>query len=126
MTSSVAIGQDHLLRRGARGAGVSDPRRSRLQGDPGESRRTHHPEGLPRHWRAAVAHPCLEEGKLLPALGISAEQLDNTWTGWPRMAVKDGFGYVSYTGNAQVCLRTIRIDQLTDWDSESGESVRIA
>ena len=62
----------------------------------------------------------------LPALGISAEQFDNTWTGWPRMVIKDGIGYVFYTGNAQVGLRKIRIDRLTNWESEGGESVRIA
>ena len=33
----------------------------------------------------------------LPALGIGAERFDNTWTGWPRMVVKDDVGYVFYT-----------------------------
>jgi len=61
---------------------------------------------------------------VLPALGINAEHFDNTWTGWPRMVVKDGIGYVFYTGNAQVGLRKIRIDRLTNWECEGGETVR--
>ena len=61
----------------------------------------------------------------LPALGISPHQFDNTWTGWPRMVVKDGIGYVFYTGNAQVGLRTIPIDQLTNWESEGGETFQV-
>ena len=42
------------------------------------------------------------------------------------MVAKDGGGYVFYTGNAQVGLRKIQIDRLTDWESEGGEIVRIA
>ncbi len=61
----------------------------------------------------------------LPALGIGVERFDNTWTGWPRMVVKDDVGYVFYTGNAQVGLRTIPVRQLTDWASEGGDSIRI-
>ncbi len=61
----------------------------------------------------------------LPALGIGADRFDNTWTGWPRMVVKDDVGYVFYTGNAQVGLRTIPIRRLTDWESEGGETFRI-
>ena len=61
----------------------------------------------------------------LPALGIGAERFDNTWTGWPRMFVKGDTGYVFYTGNAQVGLRTIPVRQLTDWESEGGETFRM-
>ena len=61
----------------------------------------------------------------LPALGIGGERFDNTWTGWPRMVVKGDTGYVFYTGNAQVGLRTIPIRRLVDWDSEGGETIRI-
>ena len=61
----------------------------------------------------------------LPALGIGAERFDNTWTGWPRMVVKDDVGYVFYTGNAQVGLRTIPIRRLVDWESEGGETLRM-
>ena len=61
----------------------------------------------------------------LPALGIGQERFDNTWTGWPRMVVKDDVGYVYYTGNAQVGLRTIPVRQLTDWESEGGDTFRI-
>ena len=61
----------------------------------------------------------------LPALGIGAERFDNTWTGWPRMVVKDDVGYVFYTGNAQVGLRTIPVRQLTDWETEGGDTIRI-
>ncbi len=61
----------------------------------------------------------------LPAMGISGEHFDNTWTGWPHMVVRGDTGYVFYTGNAQVGLRTIPIRQLTDWDFEGGETIRI-
>lgn len=61
----------------------------------------------------------------LPALGIGAERFDHTWTGWPRMVVKGDTGYVFYTGNAQVGLRTIPIQHLVDWESEDGETFRI-
>ena len=62
----------------------------------------------------------------LPALGTGADRFDHTWTGWPRMLVKDGVGYVFYTGDAQVGLRKIPIDQLTDWSSEGGTTIRLA
>ena len=61
----------------------------------------------------------------LPALGIGTERFDHTWTGWPRMVVKDGLGYVFYTGNAQVGLRMIPIRRLVDWDGEGGETIRM-
>ena len=41
------------------------------------------------------------------------------------MVVKGGVGYVFYTGNAQVGLRKIKIDPLTNWESEGGEIVRV-
>lgn len=56
----------------------------------------------------------------LPASGISKYQFDATWTAWPRMFVKDGVGYVFYTGGRHIGLRTIPIAQLTRWDSEGG------
>lgn len=59
----------------------------------------------------------------LPGLGISANQFDANWVGWPRMFIKDGIGYVFYTGGAQVGLRTIAINQLTNWESEGGKSI---
>ena len=61
----------------------------------------------------------------LPALGIGAERFDHTWTGWPRMVVRGDTGYVFYTGNAQVGLRTISVQRLVDWSSEGGETFRI-
>ena len=72
-----------------------------------------------KHW---TYHP---NNPVLHGLGIGAEQFDNTWTGWPRMVVKDSIGYVFYTGNAQVGLRTIPVDQLTNWESEGGEMIRL-
>lgn len=59
----------------------------------------------------------------LPGLGISAEQFDNRWVGWPRMVVKDDIGYVFYTGNARVGLRKIPLNQLTNWNSEGGKII---
>lgn len=59
----------------------------------------------------------------LPGLGISADQFDSNWVGWPRMYIKDGVGYVFYTGNAQVGLRTIRLEDLIDWQTEGGETL---
>ena len=59
----------------------------------------------------------------LPGLGIGADQFDSNWVGWPRMYIKDGVGYVFYTGNAQVGLRTIRLEDLTNWQTEGGETL---
>lgn len=59
----------------------------------------------------------------LPGLGINADQFDRNWVGWPRMHIKDNIGYVFYTGNAQVGLRTIRIENLTNWATEGGETI---
>ena len=56
----------------------------------------------------------------LPGLGIGPDQFDNNWVGWPRMLVKDGVAYVFYTG---VGLRTIPVEQLTDWRSEGGKTI---
>lgn len=63
---------------------------------------------------------------VLPASGISEDQFDNGWTGWPRMIINDGVGYVFYTGNAQVGLRTISIEALTRWETEGGDTVTLA
>ena len=59
----------------------------------------------------------------LPGLGINADQFDSNWVGWPRMYIKDGIGYVFYTGNAQVGLRTIPIDNLINWKTEHGLTI---
>lgn len=64
-----------------------------------------------RRWTYYPRNPAL------PALGISSDQFDSNWTGWPRMVIRDGVGYVFYTGNAQVGLRTIPVDRLTDWEN---------
>ena len=61
----------------------------------------------------------------LPGLGIDADRFDCNWVGWPRMYVKGNIGYVFYTGNAQVGLRTIPIDSLTDWETEGGETIKL-
>ena len=69
----------------------------------------------------------------LPGLGISVDQYENKWVGWPRMFVHDGIGYVFYTGGAQtnertICqigLRTIALDKLTDWTSEGGQTLNL-
>ena len=58
----------------------------------------------------------------LPGLGIGSAQFDNNWVGWPRMFVKDSVGYVFYTGNAQVGLRTIPLDDLINWQTEGGQT----
>ena len=59
----------------------------------------------------------------LPGSGISKEQFDNSWVGWPRMYIKDGIGYVYYTGGRQIGLRTISIEQLINWQSEGGSAI---
>jgi len=61
----------------------------------------------------------------LPGLGISSYQFDSNWVGWPRMFIKDGIGYVFYTGGGQVGLRKIRLAQLTSWESEGGQTIDI-
>lgn len=72
------------------------------------------------HWEYYPRNPAL------PALGIGAEQFDNSWTGWPRMVIRGDTGYVFYTGNAQVGLRKIRIDKLINWDGEGGKTIHLA
>ena len=62
----------------------------------------------------------------LPGLGINADQFDSNWVGWPRMYIKDGVGYVFYTGNAQVGLRMIPIEHLINWEAEGGETVDLS
>ena len=56
----------------------------------------------------------------LPGLGISANQFDAAWVGWPRMWVENDTGYVFFTGGGETGLRTIPINQLTNWESEGG------
>jgi predicted GH43/DUF377 family glycosyl hydrolase len=69
------------------------------------------------HWAYYPRNPAL------PALGISADQFDSAWVGWPRMYVEDNVGYVFYTGNAQIGLRTISLADLTNWNTEHGETL---
>jgi predicted GH43/DUF377 family glycosyl hydrolase len=59
----------------------------------------------------------------LPAAGISKEQFDTDWVGWPRMFVKNGVGYVYYTGGKHIGLRTISLKELTNWNSEGGKTI---
>lgn len=59
----------------------------------------------------------------LPGSGVSKELFDTSWVGWPRMFIKNGVGYVYYTGGRQIGLRTIAIDELTNWRSEGGETI---
>ena len=61
----------------------------------------------------------------LPGLGISAEQFDSKWTGWPRMHVEDETAYIFYTGNAMTGVRSIAIKNLANWDSEGGKTVEL-
>ncbi len=61
----------------------------------------------------------------LPGLGIGPDQFDSNWVGWPRMLVKDGIGYVFYTGNGMAGMRTIPIQTLTNWRSEGGKTFPI-
>jgi hypothetical protein len=60
----------------------------------------------------------------LPGLGIE-DQFDSNWTGWPRMWVENGIGYVFYTGGGWTGLRTIPIDKLTNWENEGGKTIRL-
>jgi hypothetical protein len=78
------------------------------------------------HWEYYPLNPAL------PAMGADSEQFDNNWIGWPRMFVKDGVGYVFYTGGSpkkiggvHIGLRTIPIEQLINWDSEGGETIDV-
>ena len=56
----------------------------------------------------------------LPGLGIGGNQFDAAWVGWPRMWVESDTGYVFFTGGGQTGMRTIAINQLTNWESEGG------
>jgi predicted GH43/DUF377 family glycosyl hydrolase len=59
----------------------------------------------------------------LPASGISKSQFDSTWTGWPRMVIRNGLAYVFYTGGHHIGMRTIPVSQLTNWESEGGRTL---
>ena len=93
---------------------------------------TWEPEGVSHHgwWdtvglarsKDLINWECYPRNPALPGLGINAEQFDSNWVGWPRMFVKAGIGYVFYTGNAQVGLRTIPLDALTNWQTEGGQT----
>jgi len=52
---------------------------------------------------------------------------ESKWVAWPRMWVKDDNCYIYYvaggSGTAQIGMRTTTIKQLTDWNSESGETL---
>ena len=64
----------------------------------------------------------------LPGLGRMTDgevKYDGQWVAWPRMLVKDDMCYVFFTGGAQIGLRTIKIDELTNWESEGGETIDI-
>jgi predicted GH43/DUF377 family glycosyl hydrolase len=76
------------------------------------------------HWEYYPRNPAL------PGLGVGSEQFDNKWVGWPRMVVKDGIGYVFYTGGSpdreggvHIGLRTISLNALTNWETEGGETI---
>jgi len=61
-----------------------------------------------------------------PALpGLGRGGFDSGWVGWPRMWVENGIGYVFYTGGGLTGMRTIAIDQLTNWESEGGETTSL-
>ncbi|MCY2932255.1 MAG: hypothetical protein NTV86_22715 [Planctomycetota bacterium] len=68
------------------------------------------------HWEHYPRNPAL------PGLGLSADQFDSNWTGWPRMLIRGNKAYVFYTGNGETGLRTIPVDRLTDWTGEGGET----
>lgn len=62
----------------------------------------------------------------LPGLGTKG-QFDSQWVGWPRMVVKDGIGYVFYTGSGSILpsigMRQISINDLDNWGSEGGDKI---
>ena len=62
----------------------------------------------------------------LPGLGTEG-QFDQNWVGWPRMVIKDKIGYIFYTASGNIPpsigLRRIPIQQLTNWQSEGGETI---
>jgi predicted GH43/DUF377 family glycosyl hydrolase len=57
----------------------------------------------------------------LPGTGISKTRFDSSWVGWPRMLIRNGVGYVYYTGGSGIGLRTIAIDQLTNWSPAAAD-----
>ena len=63
----------------------------------------------------------------LPGLGNNTRQFDNRWVGWPRMIVKNGIGYVFYTGGDghSIGVRKIAIDKLTDWESDIDKTINL-
>jgi len=60
----------------------------------------------------------------LPGMGIKG-QFDKGWVGWPRVWIENDTAYIFYTGGAETGMRTIPIDQLTNWDSEGGDVIKL-
>ena len=73
-------------------------------------------------WEYYPLNPCVNP------TGISRTRYDSRWTGWPRMIVKDGIGYLFLAVSGEkvhVALRTIPIDVLTDWTYEYRDAERL-
>lgn len=69
-------------------------------------------------WEYYPMNPCLNPR------GISVEQFDGRWTGWPRMVIKDGTCYIFYSASGEkvnVGLRKVALAGLIDWNSELSE-----
>lgn len=62
----------------------------------------------------------------LPGLGLNDAQVGSAWIGWPRMVVKNDTGYVFFCGShdkgmVSVACRTIPMNALTNWETESAK-----
>jgi predicted GH43/DUF377 family glycosyl hydrolase len=68
------------------------------------------------HWEYHPRNP------ILSGMGVNEEQPDNTWTGWPRMILKDSLAYIFYAGAnpprrpVDLCMKTMTLAELTNWD----------
>jgi predicted GH43/DUF377 family glycosyl hydrolase len=76
------------------------------------------------HWEYHPRNP------ILSGMGVSEKQPDNTWTGWPRMILKDSIAYIFYAGSnpernpVETCMKTISLEELCNWD-KTGENIKL-
>ena len=63
-----------------------------------------------KKWEYHPRNPALESGQ-------------SHWIGWPRMVIRNGTGYVFMIENSRIVSKKIPIGELTDWESDLGETI---
>ena len=75
-----------------------------------------------KNWEYYPRNPCL-----VPQ-GRSYGRYDSRWTGWPRMVIRDGKGYIFHSASGpkvHIGCRTIDIADLINWETEGGKTERL-